>query len=225
MLLVRDARGIEHTDAVFRALSEYRGTPPSMYECFVQRIRQPYVQAAFDENQRRHEAAKDGFQFGEDATLGDEARQFLSDLFAEACDDWTAQKLAGLTVGNSARGAVPQGAALSFTREMDMSEQAIRDKVICGFESREWTELSATHPRTAVVAFVTEQQMASMEGEATFPPEYEHDRAYEAQFRIPVVDLLRYALRHGFVDTLPAEQRAAFEAVVRVALVRDGDAA
>lgn len=56
-------------------------------------------------------------------------------------------------------------------------------------------------------------------------PEYKHDRAYEAQFRIPVVDLLRYALRHGFVDTLPAEQRAAFDAVVRVALVRDGDAA
>ena len=66
-----------------------------MYQCFVQRVRQPYVQAAFDEHQRRYEAARDGFQFGEDAPL-DKARQFLSDLFAETCDDWTAQKLAGV---------------------------------------------------------------------------------------------------------------------------------
>jgi hypothetical protein len=95
MLLVRDSKGIEHTDAVLRALSSYRGTPPSMYECFVQRAGQPYVQAAFDEQQRKYEAARDDFQFGESAPL-DEARQFLSDLFAETCDDWTAQKLAGI---------------------------------------------------------------------------------------------------------------------------------
>lgn len=95
MLLVRDNKGIEHTDAVLRALSSFRGTPPSMYECFVQRAGQPYVQAAFDEQQRKYEAARDGFQFGESAPL-DEARQLLSDLFAAMCDDWTAQKLAGI---------------------------------------------------------------------------------------------------------------------------------
>ena len=97
--------------------------------------RQPYVQAVFDEQQRKYEAARDGFQFGETATLGDEARQFLSDLFAEDATIGPHRSWPGLTVDNSARGAVPQGAALSFAREMDMSERAIRDKVICGFEN------------------------------------------------------------------------------------------
>lgn len=95
MLLVRDAKGIEHTDAVLRALSSFKGMPPSMYECFMQRAGQPYVETAFDAHQRRREAARDGFQFDETATL-DEARQLLTDLFATMLDDWTEQKLAGV---------------------------------------------------------------------------------------------------------------------------------
>ena len=97
MLMVRDARGIEHTDAVLRALSSYRGTPLSIYECFVQRAGQPYVEAALADYQRNYEAARDGFEFEESRSIGfDAARQFVADLFGDACDDWTAQKLAGI---------------------------------------------------------------------------------------------------------------------------------
>lgn len=105
-----------------------------------------------------------------------------------------------------------------------MAEIAIRDRIACAVESQDWAEITDTdHPFVARVQFCTAKQVEDMNGH-DYPPEPElqtqhpddSDERCEDLFILSVIHGLKYAIRHGYLETLSEAQRAAILAHARV---------